>query len=129
MFGNWYTDTVDIYRVINTADSGLTSQTRQLIAEGVPCRIYNTQTNSLNITRGAAQTRADEKLACAIGTDVKAGDELLVTRGGALGRGLSPERYIASAPVAYFDPVGGALTGLEHLQVGLHREEINRGVV
>ena len=29
-----------------------------------------------------------------------------------------------SDTIAYFDPVGGALTGLEHLQVGLHADNI-----
>lgn len=126
MMANWYTDLMDVYRVTNTVTDGLSSQELTLIAQSVPCRVYSNQTNNWNGRTTEAVTRADEKLSCNINTDVQAGDTLYVTRGGALGRGLKPVRYIASQPVAYFDPVGGALTGLEHLQVGLHADNIVR---
>ena len=54
------------------------------------------------------------------------GDELLVTRGGALGIQNQPERYFAGNPQKYYDPVGGALTGLVHMEVGLLLQEIVR---
>ena len=57
--------------------------------------------------------------------DVREGDTLMITRGGALNRGREAVRYIASQPQAFFDPVGGAMTGLEHLEVGLREDNIN----
>ena len=66
-------------------------------------------------------------MACPVETDIQAGDELLITRGGALGRGASPVRYIASQPQPFYDPVGGALTGLEHMEVGLQADNANGG--
>lgn len=124
MMASWYTDLMDIYRVGNTVTDGITTQDLSLIASGVPCRVYSNQTNNWNGRATEATVRADEKLSCDINTDVREGDTLYITRGGALGRGLAPVRYIASKPVAYFDPVGGAMTGLEHLQVGLHADNI-----
>ena len=62
--------------------------------------------------------------ACAVDVDIEAGDELIVTRGGALGRQTKPVRYIASKPVLYFDPVGAAATGLEHMEVGIHADNV-----
>ena len=68
-------------------------------------------------------------MACDVNTDIKAGDTLYITRGGGLNSGRIPERYIASTPKAFYDPVGGALTGLQHLEVGLHADNITEGMV
>ena len=57
---------------------------------------------------------------------IREGDELLVTRGGALGIQNQPERYFAGNPQKYYDPMGGALTGLVHMEVGLLLQEIVR---
>ena len=121
---NWYTDLMDVYRVINSGGA-ITRQNLTLLYEGVPCRVYSSQTNNLAINPTAATANKNDKLACSVDTDIKAGDVLMVTRGGALNRGLSPVRYIASQPQAFFDPVGGALTGLEHLEVGLREDSMN----
>lgn len=121
---SWFTDTVDVHRVMPKVVNGLTRQELTEIYTGIPCRIYSTQVNNWNGRQGAAAVRADEKMACAVDTDIQAGDTLFITRGGALGRGRSPERFIASAPKAYYDPVGGAATGLEHLEVGLYADNI-----
>ena len=127
MFGTWYTDLVDVYRLQETTSGGLTKQARTQVGRGIPCRVYNSQIGNLVQDRGAAQVRRAEKMACLVGTDIRAGDELLITRGGALGRGTSPVRYIASQPQPFFDPVGGALTGLEHMEVGLQADNVNGG--
>lgn len=125
VFANWYTDLVDVWRVTNETVSGLTRQGLAQVLSAVPCRVYSVSTNNWSGRNTAAVTRADEKLACAVDTDIRAGDTLYVTRGGALGSGRRQERYIASDPRAYYDPVGGALTGLQHLQVGLFADTIN----
>lgn len=123
---SWFTDTTDVFRVVSKTENGLTRQGREQILSAVPCRVYAPQKNNLNLRTDAAAMVADEKLACAIDTDIREGDELLVTRGGGLGRNIRVERFIASRPTLYFDPVGGAATGLEHMEVGLHADNIVR---
>lgn len=121
---SWFTDLMDIYRVEAVTTGALTRQERVLVASAVPCRIYSPQKNNLNLRQAASAVYGDEKLACAVDADIQAGDELLVTRGAALGRKTKPVRYIASQPVLYFDPVGAAATGLEHMEVGIHADNV-----
>lgn len=123
-FSGWYTDIVDVYRVVNSTAGNITRQERQQVGKAIPCRVYSSQKNGPNMTDNAARVSSTDKLACDIATDIRAGDELLVTRGGALRRGGEPERYFAGNPQHYYDPVGGALTGLEHLEVGLLMQNI-----
>ena len=123
-FSGWYTDIVDVYRVVNSTAGNITRQERQQVGKAIPCRVYSSQKNGPNMTDNAARVSSTDKLACDIATDIRAGDELHVTRGGALRRGGEPERYFAGNPQHYYDPVGGALTGLEHLEVGLLMENI-----
>lgn len=123
-FSGWYTDIVDVYRVVNSTAGNITRQERQQVGKAIPCRVYSSQKNGPNMTDNAARVSSTDKLACDIATDIRAGDELLVTRGGALRRGGEPKRYFAGNPQHYYDPVGGALTGLEHLEVGLLMENI-----
>lgn len=126
IFSNWYTDIVDVYRVVNTTTGNIDTQARQQVGSSIPCRVYSSQKNGPSMQDSAARVNSTEKLSCAVDVDIRAGDELLVTRGGALGRGGEPERYFAGNPQHYYDPVGGALTGLEHLEVGLLMQEIVR---
>lgn len=123
-FSGWYTDTVDVFRVVNSTAGNITRQERQQVGKAIQCRVYSSQKNGPNMTDNAARVSSTDKLACDIATDIRAGDELLVTRGGALRRGGEPERYFAGNPQHYYDPVGGALTGLEHLEVGLLMQNI-----
>ena len=124
IFSEWYTDAVDVFRVVNSIAGNITRQERQQVGKAIPCRVYSSKKNGPNMTDNAARVSSTDKLACDIATDIRAGDELLVTRGGALRRGGEPERYFAGNPQHYYDPVGGALTGLEHLEVGLLMENI-----
>ena len=120
----WFTDLMDVYRVENGSDGALVRPERVLVASSVPCRVYSPQKNNLNLRQAASAVYGDEKLACAVDADIQAGDELIVTRGVALGRQTKPVRYIASQPVLYFDPVGAAATGLEHMEVGIHADNV-----
>ena len=120
----WFTDLMDVYRVKNGSDGALVRPERVLVASAVPCRVYAPQKNNLNLRQAASAVYGDEKLACAVDVDIEAGDELLVMRGAALGRKTKPVRYIASQPVLYFDPVGVAATGLEHMEVGIHADNV-----
>lgn len=119
IFASWYTDTADIYRVQNILDGSITRQSRELIAEAVQCRVYSSQKDGPVMTDTAARERSSDKMACDVGVDIRAGDEILITRGGALGSTREPDRYIAGNPQHYYDPVGAALTGLSHQEVGL----------
>ena len=122
IFAGWYTDTVDIYRVLSRKDGNMTRQERQKVNQlPVSCRVYSPKKDGPAMTDNAV-----EKLACDLTVDIRAGDELLVIRGGSLGHANQPERYVAGAPVAYYDPVGGGMTGLEHKEVGLLKDNIVR---
>lgn len=128
IFRQWYTDTVDIYRVVNTTDRNITRQKRQKVnSEPIPCRVYLPGKGGPSMTANAAREKSSEEMACDLSVDIQAGDELMVVRGGALGHSNAPERYFAGTPVSYYDPVGGALTGLQHKEVGLLRDNIIKG--
>lgn len=127
LFSKWYTDTVAIYRVISHQTGEIDMQSRTPVYTGIPCRVYNSQKNGPNMTDTAARVQSADKLSCDLSVDIRAGDELLVTRGGNLGMENEPERYFAGNPQKYYDPVGGALTGLEHQEVGLLMQNIIGG--
>ena len=78
------------------------------------------------MTDNASIERANEKMSWDLGVDIRSGDELKIIRGGNLGFANAPERYFAGEPVSYYDPVGGALTGLQHKEVGLLKDNIVR---
>lgn len=124
IFKNWYTDLMDICRVVSVKDGNITRQERKKMAEKIPCRVYHTGTGSPSITDNAARTRGEDKLSCDLSVNIQAGDELQVIRGGNIGRNDRSERYFACPPQSYYDPVGGALTGLEHKEVTLLRDNI-----
>lgn len=127
LFAGWYTDTVDIYRVTSHKTGNIDTQSRDPVYTGIPCRIYSSQKNGPNMTDNAARAQSTDKLSCDLSIDIRAGDELLVIRGGNLGIENEPERYFAGNPQKYYDPVGGALTGLEHQEVGLLMQNIIGG--
>ena len=127
LFDSWYTDTVDIYRVENVMKDSVTVQERVKQNETpVPCRIYFTSHNGPQMRQGAGKTEKTEKLACNVTVEIKAGDELRIVRGGNSGVDNEPERYFAGKPQPFYDPVGGALSGLEHLEVAILTDEINK---
>ncbi len=120
LFRTWYTDTVDVYRISPVSDGGMDRQERVKVNPApIPCRVYHLEKGGPSMTSNAARERSLEKIACDLSADIRAGDELLVIRGGNLGHKNKPERYFAGNPVSYYDPVGGTLTGLQHKEVGL----------
>ena len=117
---DWYTDLMDIYRVVKSADRNLTEKRREKVnGEPIPCRIYSLQKNAPQKTKYAGKVTSTDKVSCAVGTDIIAGDELKIIRGGNIGRGTREEKYYAGKPQPYYDPVGGVLSGLEHMEVPL----------
>ncbi len=128
LFKNWYTDTVDIYRTDTVREGNVSRQKRRKVnVSPVRCRVYRPENGGPRVTGTAAREQSVEEMACDLSVDIQAGDELMIVRGGNLGHSSRPERYIAGEPVAYYDPVGGALTGLQHKEVGLLKDNIIGG--
>lgn len=126
-WADWYTDTVDIYRVTDVADGALTRHERQQVAEGVPCRIYRSGDNPILMSQQAASIQQTDKLACGLDVDIHAGDELIVTRGAKLGRAGPVTRAFAADPVYYYEPFGAVIPGLAHQEITLRQEERTKG--
>lgn len=124
IFESWYTDTMEVYRNVDVVHGNVDKKERKRIAERIPCRIYSKQKSAPKMRQTAAVAEAVDKLACDLNVDIRAGDELHVVRGGMLGLLKEAERYFAGKPHPYYDPVGGALSGLEHQEVVLLTEEI-----
>ena len=126
-WADWYTDTVDIYRVTDVADGALTRHERQLVAEGVPCRIYRSGDNPIRMSRQAASIQQTDKLACGLDADIRDGDELIITRGAKLGKPGPVTRAFAADPVHYYEPFGAIIPGLAHQEITLRQEERTKG--
>lgn len=122
-FQDWYTDTVDIYRITESTNGALIEHTRELIAESVPCRIYQTSARAIQPQQTAAKLQQERKLMMDNGVDIRAGDELLLHRGALLGEVVEEIRAFAGEPVKYFEPLGAVIPGLAHQEITLLQEE------
>lgn len=127
LFSDWYTDTVNVIRIVSAKVGNLTRESREQVNdEPIPCRVYDTNLQGMIPQNTAAVDRHTDKLACDVATDIKEGDELIVTRGGLVG-GTTTERYLAGKPQYFYDPVGMAHTGLDHMEVALLADNITGG--
>jgi hypothetical protein len=122
---NWYTDAATVMRSAPRKEGNLTKQERETVADGVPCRVYRNSNPPTKMKDTAAQVEPSDMLACDVGVDIRAGDEILVTRGAALGHSGKPARYFAGDPTPYYEPFGGAVPNLAHQQVPLTGEKRN----
>lgn len=120
---DWYTDLMDIYRVQATQDGTLTRHERVQVSAGVPCRIYQSDNKPIRMSQTASSVSQNDHLACGISVDIRAGDELIITRGGRLGRPGPTIRAFASDPNLYYEPFGAILPGLAHQEVRLMEQE------
>lgn len=120
---DWYTDTMSIYRVQETLDGNLTRHERVQVSEGIPCRIYQSDNRSINMEQTAASLKESDHLACDISVDVRAGDELVITRGGRLGKPGPVIRAFAGEPNLYYEPFGAIIPGLAHQEIRLLQQE------
>lgn len=120
---DWYTDTMDIYRVQDVQDGALTRHERQQVRTGIPCRVYQSDNKPINMTATAADVQQNDHLACDISIDVRAGDELMITRGGRLGRAGPVIRAFAAGPNLYYEPFGAIMPGLAHQEIRLLQQE------
>lgn len=121
IFTGWYTDKVDVYRTEDVLVGHILTQQR--VKKGsYSCRIYRSQKGAPLMTDREAKIRSDDVMAVPLGTDIISGDELMITRGGALGI-TGAARYFAGDVMPYYEPVGGAFNGLAHIEVGLLQDE------
>lgn len=126
-FSDWYTDTVDVWRVQRVMDGSLTRSKRVQVLEGIPCRIYQSNNKAINMTQTAADIRQEEKLACDVSVDIQAGDMLMIHRGALLGKTGPAIRAFAGEPNQYYEPFGAAIPGLAHQEIQLLRQERVKG--
>lgn len=122
-FQDWYTDTVDVYRVTNVQDGSLTRHGRVQVSAGTPCRVYQSDNKPVSMSQTASSVSQNDHLACDISVDIRAGDELIITRGGKLGRPGPTIRAFASDPNLYYEPFGAIMPGLAHQEIRLMEQE------
>lgn len=122
-FADWYTDVMDIYRVTPTTTENLTTNERQQVASAIPCRIYHSDKKPVTMSQTAASYNVTDKLMCANSVDIRAGDELLIQRGGKLGQAGENLRAFAGDPTHYYEPFGAVIPGLAHQEIPLLRQE------
>lgn len=123
-FENWYTDSMSIFRNVPYKVGNIDKKKREELYTGIPCRIYSTKRNGPSWKETAATATATDKVACDVDVDLRAGDMLMIVRGGLLGSNREPERYFAGLPQPFYDPVGGVLSGLEHQEAVLLMDEV-----
>lgn len=126
-FRDWYTDRMDIYRVQAVKDGNLTRHTRQKIAAGIPCRVYQVSGADLRMDQTAASVGQKDWVQCDNAVDVQAGDELRIRRGAGLGRQPAGLRAFAADPNHFFEPFGAVIPGLAHQEIPLLQEERVKG--
>lgn len=120
---DWYTDTMDVWRNVPVQDGNLTRQERQKVLTGVPCRVYQSDNKPISMSQTASSVSQNDHLTCDISVDIRAGDELIITRGGKLGRPGPTIRAFASDPNLYYEPFGAILPGLAHQEIRLMEQE------
>ena len=120
---DWYTDTMSIYRVQEIMDGSLTRHERALVSESIPCRIYQSDNKAIHMTETASSINETDHLACDISADVRAGDELVIIRGGRLGKPGPVIRAFAGEPDLYYEPFGAIIPGLAHQEIRLLQQE------
>lgn len=120
---DWYTDTVDVYRIVSTVNDGLTSNNRVQVYAGIPCRIYRTDSKAIRMNRQAADIEQEEKLSCGTAADIRTGDELIIHRGAKAGAEFAVIRAFAGQPNYYVEPFGAVIPGLKHQEIVLKQQE------
>lgn len=126
-FTDWYTDTVDVYRVQNQTTNNLTTQERVPVSTGTPCRIYQSDNQPINMQQDAAYIKQADRLMCDPSVDIQPGDQLIIHRGAVLGQTTPDIRAFAADPNYYFEPFGAVIPGLAHQEIRLLQQEIVKG--
>ena len=122
-FQDWYTDTVDVWRTEEVRDGALTRQERRQVHAAIPCRVYRSDSQPVQMEQSAAHVRQADRLMTDNSADIRAGDELIIHRGAALGRETAGIRAFAADPNYYFEPFGAVIPGLAHQEIRLLQQE------
>ena len=122
-FHDWYTDTVDIWRVVPVQDESLTRHERRELYRNIPCRLYQVEAPEIRMSQAAASADQKDWLQCDNEVDIQAGDELIIHRGAVLGKSIPDIRAFASGPNHFFEPFGAIMPGLAHQEIRLLQQE------
>lgn len=122
-FDAWYTDTVDVWRVVSDESKALISNSREQVLTAVPCRVYRSGKKTIQMQQTAANINQEDSLACGLDVDIRPGDELIIHRGAGIGRNFANIRAFASDPNYYPEPVGNIMGGLAHQEIHLLQQE------
>lgn len=122
-FDAWYTDTVDVWRVVPDESKALISNSREQVLTAVPCRVYRSGKKTIQMQQTAANINQEDRLACGLDVDIRPGDELIIHRGAGIGRNFANIRAFASDPNYYPEPVGNIMGGLAHQEIHLLQQE------
>lgn len=120
---DWYTDRMDLYRNTAVPDGALTRQQRKRVLADIPCRIYQSDNKPIGMTQTAASISGTDHLACDLSVEIRAGDELIITRGGGLEKPGPVIRAFAAEPNLYYEPFGAMIPGLAHQEIRLMEQE------
>ena len=126
-FSDWYTDTVDIWRVVGSTENNLTTNALTELYSAIPCRIYQSDNAPINMEQTAAHIKQADRLMCAPDVDIQPGDQLIIHRGAGLGKTAPAIRAFAADPNLYFEPFGAVIPGLAHMEVRLLQQERVKG--
>ena len=63
-FADWYTDTVDVWRVQPTTTNSLTTNQRVEVLTAVPCRVFQSDNRAIQMKQEAAEVHQEDYLAC-----------------------------------------------------------------
>ena len=126
-FRDWYTDTVDVWRVVPVKDGNLTRHERKELYSGIPCRLYQVDAPEIRMAQTAASANQKDWLQCDNEADIREGDELIIHRGAGLGKKIASIRAFASDPNHFFEPFGSVLPGLAHQEIRLLQQERVKG--
>ena len=118
-FQDWYTDRMEVRRVCSVQEGALTVQQREVVAKEIPCRIYRAGVHPPRMQSTAAYTEGEDKVCCANEVDIRAGDELKITRGGGQGQTPREIRAFAGEPAPFYEPFGAVVPGLAHQEIPL----------
>lgn len=121
----WYTDTMTVYRIQSTTSqsTGVVTQGYSKVYENVLCRVYSSGISILGRRTSVFTENGTYKLACGVDFDIKTGDKLLIMRGGALGKAVHEETYLAGMIQYFYEPFGGVSPKLEHQEIMLERDD------
>lgn len=126
-FQDWYTDTVDIWRAVGTTTNNLTTNSLTELYTAVPCRIYQSDNQPINMEQTAAHIKQADRLMCDPSVDIQPGDQLIIHRGAVLEKTTPAIRAFAADPNYYFEPFGAVIPGLAHQEVRLLQQERVKG--